>query len=140
MLKKMVTGLALVLILMANTTFAAGTDQKQVAVNTAAKWVALIDAGNYAASWQEAAVYFKGGISREKWEQTIQRVRNSLGATISRKPITAAYKTTLPGMPDGEYVIIQYQTTFQNKKSAIEIITAMLDKDGQWRVAGYFIK
>jgi hypothetical protein len=47
---------------------------------------------------------------------------------------------TLPGAPDGEYVVIQYQTAFQNKKSAIETVTPMLDKDGHWRVAGYYIK
>ncbi|MGA9534411.1 MAG: DUF4019 domain-containing protein [Desulfobacterales bacterium] len=27
-----------------------------------------------------------------------------------------------------------------NKTSAVETITPMLDKDGQWRVSGYYIK
>ena len=47
---------------------------------------------------------------------------------------------SLPGAPDGEYVVIQYATTFENKKSAIETITPMLDGDGKWRVSGYYIK
>lgn len=27
-----------------------------------------------------------------------------------------------------------------NKKSAIETVTPMMDKDGKWRVSGYYIK
>jgi hypothetical protein len=50
------------------------------------------------------------------------------------------YTNTLPGAPDGEYVVIQYETSFENKKSAIETITPMLDEDGRWRVSGYYIK
>ena len=42
--------------------------------------------------------------------------------------------------PDGQYVVIQFTSSFENKKSAIETITPMLDPDGQWRVSGYYIK
>jgi hypothetical protein len=48
--------------------------------------------------------------------------------------------TQLPGAPDGQYVIIQYDTTFENKRKAIETITPMFDKDGIWRVSGYYIQ
>lgn len=50
------------------------------------------------------------------------------------------YSTTLPGAPDGEYVVILYDTSFENKKSAVETVTQMIDKDGNWHVAGYYIK
>jgi hypothetical protein len=50
------------------------------------------------------------------------------------------YATSLPGAPDGEYVVVQYETSFHNKKSSIETITPMLDRDGKWRVSGYYIK
>lgn len=48
--------------------------------------------------------------------------------------------TQLPGAPDGEYAVIQFETSFANKKSAIETVTPMKDPDGKWRVSGYFIK
>ena len=44
------------------------------------------------------------------------------------------------GRPDGEYVVILYDTSFENKKSAVETVTQMIDKDGNWHVAGYYIK
>ena len=37
------------------------------------------------------------------------------------------------------YRDLGFYTSFKNKKSAVETITAMLDKDGEWRVSGYFI-
>jgi hypothetical protein len=46
----------------------------------------------------------------------------------------------LPGAPDGEYVVIQFETSFENKKSAIETVTPMIEINGGWRVSGYFIK
>jgi hypothetical protein len=100
----------------------------------------LVDAGNYTVSWQTACEYFKAAVTQDQWPQTLQAVRTPLGALVSRKLSIKTYSTSLPGMPDGEYVVIQYETSYQNKKSAIETITPMLDKDGQWRVAGYYIK
>jgi hypothetical protein len=67
-------------------------------------------------------------------------VRDPLGKVLSRALKSATYTTTLPGAPDGQYVVIQYDTAFEHKKSAVETITSMLDKDGTWRVSGYFIK
>ena len=48
--------------------------------------------------------------------------------------------TSLPGAPDGEYVVIQFEASFGNKRASVETVTPMLDKDGQWRVSGYYIK
>ena len=53
--------------------------------------------------------------------------------------MASTYTTSLPGAPDGEYVVLQYESEFQRKKYAIETVTPMLD-DGQWRVSGYYIR
>jgi len=37
-------------------------------------------------------------------------------------------------------VIIQYETSFENKKAAVETVTPMLEADGSWKVTGYFVK
>jgi hypothetical protein len=59
---------------------------------------------------------------------------------MSRVVASKQYTTSVPGAPDGQYVIIQFTTSFKNKASATETVTPMLDKDGSWRVSGYFIK
>jgi len=113
---------------------------EQLAQQSSDAWLALVDSGKYAESWQEASQIFKGAVTKEQWQGALQGVRGPLGKLLSRKLKSATYTKTLPGAPDGEYVVIQYETSFENKQSAVETVTPMLDKDGKWRVSGYFIK
>lgn len=140
MLRKVACLLALSLILAAVTGVAQGSDKEKTAVTIAEKWLGLVDEGKYGESWKEAAEFFRNAIKQEQWEQSLQAVRKPLGKLISRQVKTKTYKTSLPGAPDGEYVVIQFETSFENKKSAIETVTPMLDKDRTWRVSGYYIK
>ena len=110
------------------------------ALAAAKTWLALVDDGKYGDSWATAAAYFKGAITQEKWEQMLTAVRNPLGSLVSRELSSKTYMQSLPGAPDGEYVVIQFKTAFENKKFAIETVTPMLDGDGKWRVSGYFIR
>ena len=70
----------------------------------------------------------------------MKSVRKPLGQNLSREVNFKKYTTSLPGAPDGEYVVIQFTTSFSHKKSAVETVTPMLDTDGKWRVSGYYIK
>jgi hypothetical protein len=58
---------------------------------------------------------------------------------VSRKLLSASFQSSLPGAPDGEYVVIQYQAVYQNKAAAIETVTPTRE-NGVWKVAGYYIK
>ncbi len=113
---------------------------KVLATTAAEHWLALIDTGRYDESWEQAASYFKKAIPHKQWVDSLQGVRQPLGSVLSRVMRQIRYTTTLPGAPDGEYVVIEYDTVFERKKQAIELITPMLDIDGQWRVSGYYIK
>ena len=115
-------------------------DKNEAAKKSAESWLAVVDKGDYAASYDEAASIFKLAITKEDWLQKVRAARSPLGKMISRKLKRMQYETTLPGAPDGEYVVVQYDTSFENKRSAVETITPTLDKDGQWRVSGYFIR
>ena len=98
-----------------------------------------VDEGKYAASWQEAAELFRNTVEEKKWVQLMKAGRKPLGKLISRKMKSEFYKTSLPDAPEGEYVIIQFATSFENRKKTIETVTPMMDKDGKWRVSGYYI-
>jgi hypothetical protein len=110
------------------------------AVAASGAWLFLVDEGNYAESWNQAAGLFKNAVTKEQWQSAVKAVRTPLGKVVARKFKSRQYTKTMPGAPDGEYVVIQYETTFENKKSAVETVTPMLDKDGKWRVSGYYIK
>ena len=115
-------------------------EAEKAAINSTRAWLQLVDSGDYSQSWEQAAELFKAATSKGRWQTSLQVARKPLGKMVSRKLKSKRYTTTAPGAPDGQYVIIQYETSFENKKSAIETITPMLDKDGKWRVSGYFIK
>jgi Protein of unknown function (DUF4019) len=116
----------------------------QAAVEQATKavesWLKLLDNGDYRACYQEASEIVKDHLSEDAFVQQFSAARKMLGAVVSRKLKVAQYATSLPGAPDGQYVVMEYDTSFANKKSATETVTPMLDNDGQWRVSGYFIK
>jgi|MudIll2142460700_1097286.scaffolds.fasta_scaffold542347_2 hypothetical protein len=113
---------------------------EKAAIAASGAWLSLVDEGNYAESWNQASGLFKNAVTKEQWQSTAKAVRIPLGKVVTRKLKSKQYTKTLPGAPDGEYVVIQYETTFENKKSAVETVTPMLDKDGKWRVSGYYIK
>ena len=119
---------------------ASNSEAERAAVAAAEAWLSLVDVEKYAESWEEAAEFFKGAVQKEQWVQTMEAGRKPFGRNISRELKSKRYRTSLPGAPDGEYVVIQFKASFENKKSAIETITPMLDKEGKWRVSGYFMK
>jgi len=106
----------------------------------AESWLSLVDSGKYGESWDEAAAFFRAKVTKPQWEEMLGTVRTPLGKANSRKLASAQKATNLPNAPKGDYVIIQYSTSFLNLPSAIEAVVPMLDKDGKWRVSGYFVK
>jgi len=117
-----------------------GVDAEKAAVEAAEAWLGLVDSGKYSQSWDEAAEYVKTLVSKEIWQNSIKGARGPLGKIISRELKSKRYSASVPGAPHGRYVIIQYKTSFENKDSAIETVTPMLEKDGKWKVSGYYIK
>ena len=140
MLRAIVSLLSLCMLLSVSTVAVAESDKEKAAVVAAKEWLTKVDQGKYAETWKEAAGYFKNAVKQKQWEQSLQAVRKPLGNLIFRKVRSKAYMTSLPGAPDGEYVVIQFETSFENKKSAIETVTPMMDSDGKWRVSGYYIR
>ena len=113
------------------------TDQSVAAAKT---WLGLVDAKQYKESWVEGAPLLKGMITEDDWVKMISLARAPFGEVQYRELKAAKYATSLPGAPDGEYVVIQFKTSFASKADAIETLTPMKDDKGEWRVSGYFIK
>ncbi|MGH6611382.1 MAG: DUF4019 domain-containing protein [Burkholderiaceae bacterium] len=121
-----------------------GTDSssafKELAAQAAAeKWLALIDSGEYSKTWDQTAQFFRDRVTREQWTSSLPTTRAPFGAMKSRKVDAAAYKTSLPGVPDGQYVTVRFRTTFDKKEGAEELVTLSYE-DGAWKPTGYYIK
>jgi hypothetical protein len=128
------------LIFVALWMSACSQDKKVVAEGAASNWLKLVDSGNYAQSWDDTGNVLKANVARDQWQELLVRNRAPLGSLISRKLKSAEYTTQLPGAPDGQYVVLQYESSFEHKNSASETVTPALDKDGKWRVCLYTVK
>jgi hypothetical protein len=113
---------ALLLLIAAAPAVPAAETATSGAESAARAWLALLDAGNYADSWQSAASVFRQKISASQWEAAIAGTRAPLGALQSRTLQSATPHSTLPGAPDGEYVVIQFAASFEHKASAVETV------------------
>jgi beta-lactamase regulating signal transducer with metallopeptidase domain len=113
---------------------------KTTAVAAIKNWLGEIDGGQYAKSWQDAAPYFQQKVTQEKWISKLDG-RKALGACIDRKLASCAL------LPDGnskvlkgEYVIAQFEASFENQKYSVETVTFIHGDDGTWKAVGYILK
>jgi hypothetical protein len=118
----------------------------------AESWLRLVDGGNYSASWNQAAKALKGAVKKPEWGEMVGGVRTPLGHLVSRKLKSRKYTEKAPTTTrvvggrvytwsgPGRYVVIQYDTVFADKASAVETVITMADPDGVWRVSGYSVR
>ncbi|WP_263367251.1 DUF4019 domain-containing protein [Edaphobacter bradus] len=120
---------------------AAQQDTKTLAAQRAdMTWLALVDSEQYDQSWKDAGPAFQSAVTQEKWTETIKRVRDQMGKLVVRRLKSASYSKSLPGAPDGEYEVIIFETSFEHKQVGYETVITSVQKDGAWRVVGYYIK
>jgi len=117
-----------------------GRTAEREAIRASEDWVALVDSGKYAESWKVAAAAFRSSVTQEKWESAMKSVRDPLGKLQTRKLDTAKYTAVLPGIPNGDYVVLLFESSFEHKAVAQETVIMSQEKDKEWRVAGYYIK
>ncbi len=147
---------SLVMVCLSGSLMVAGvafaSDKPEDAAQAAAEsWLKAVDAGNYTGSWDQAAATLKAAVKQAEWAQMLGGQRTPLGRVVSRRlksrQLTDKAPTTrvVGGKvytfgQRGKFVIIEYDTVFANKPSAIETVTPMADPDGAWRVSGYSVR
>ena len=110
---------------------------KELAARAAAeKWLAILDAGDYGKAWDQCAKAFRNNVTRERWVESLPKTRGALGAAKSRTAEISSFKSSLPGMPEGDYVTVRFSTNFEKKADAQEIVTLVFE-GGTWRPLGY---
>jgi hypothetical protein len=138
---RLLASIAILAVLLTVSPQSSGADTPEAAAESAAlTWLGLVDAGDYAQSWVTAADDFQNSIAQSQWVSRVSEVRGPLGAVKSRRVSSARFTRSLPGAPDGEYVVIQFATSFEKKAAATETVTPMKGPEGRWRVSGYYIR
>ncbi len=132
--------LILIILLIPAFIFSQNKKENKKAQIAANNWLVQIDKGEYLESWDNAAQYFQNQILQDRWSAALKASRGPLGNSTSRNINSSEFRSELPGAPDGNYYILTYNSSFENKASAIETITLTKGIDGKWRAVGYYIK
>lgn len=120
--------------------FSANLLANQLEIEPAAnEWLALIDKGEYATSWQGTSERFQRLVNEKQWQTALEQVRVPLGKLINRTLVEVTEHTKLPSMPDGRYKVFQFNTQYENKSQSTETLS-MVFIDKKWQTIGYFIK
>lgn len=117
----------------AASAIAAQPDQPRVA---ATAWVALVDRGDYAGSWQAADRVFRNAVTEQQWIEALRVKREPLGVLASR---ILTSTTALRGTAGVEYFVLDFEARFA-ARTARETVTVTRGGDGQWRVVGYDVR
>jgi D-alanyl-D-alanine carboxypeptidase len=112
---------------------------ESISAATAETWLAVLDQGDYARSWETASELFRKEVTKEQWTAMAKEVRQPLGNLISRKVKTTQQTDKLPNMPDGSYFVAVFDTSFGALESAAETVIFVKEKKGEWKAAGYLI-
>src|ERR1700744_3249826 len=104
----------------------------------AKQWLHLADASNYAEAWKQAGPYLRTHFTSDAFAQSLGGKRSPMGAMSSRTLKDVKLAKTLPGMRDGQYAVVRYDSAFAHKASAVESVT-LASQDGAWSVIGYQI-
>jgi len=117
----------------------AADDDTSAARAAAGDWLKKLDLADAAGTWESAASAFKASVTAPAWQQAAQSLQAQYGALRSRTEKSATFARSLPGAPEGRYVILQFDAVFEKKARSVETVTVALDRDGAWHVAGYFV-
>lgn len=102
-------------------------------------WLRMMDAGQYAESWQGFAAPVRGMMTAQQWEASLRQARAPFSGTVARRTVQYAESMPQPaGAPAGEYARIFFATEFSGGASVRETVAAMKEADA-WRAVGYFI-
>lgn len=118
-------------------------DQQRIDASSvvAASFFELVDAGQYAQSWETCATYLKKEVPQKEWVEKLSAVRSVAGKLLERTQKDYTYTKNMDeSIPNGEYMVYHFDSKFENKDHLTETVTVMLEADNVWRVAGYFIE
>jgi hypothetical protein len=113
--------------------------EEQAAERQALGFLGYLDQGRFADSYAYTGMLIRTSLDRDTFAQKLESARNGTGAMVSRNLIDASYSTSVPGAPEGQYVILHYATSFANRQDTVETVTLAFAKS-YWRVSGYYIK
>ena len=130
---------AILIISLAIPAGAALLSQSQ-AENQARGFLKQLDQGQNSESWQAMSDLFQTFNNQDHWQTRQQAIRTSYSSLLSRELKNVSYRTTFNLSPDGEYVIVQFRSSYQNKAESIETVVLDCSSGPECSIREYVIQ
>lgn len=109
------------------------------AIAAAWQWLVFVDGEDYGAAWASASPLWKDSTSEEKWTAALRALREPLGGIQKREVVRALAATSIPGRPEGSYVIVQFRANFASRSDVMEKLTMARSASGDWQACEYAV-
>ena len=106
--------------------------------SAAARWLNLLDQGDYQEAFEWEAQDFRMSRTQSQFVRYMQARRAPFGRALGRKFIGAANVRKLVGVPEGNYVSVLFKTQFEKKFETAERVI-LVEQEAGWRVLEYRI-
>ncbi len=111
----------------------------QKAIEAAEDFARSIDNEEFQEAYLNSASLLQLLHSEEDWIRSIRPTRDLLGQTLERSIKAVKMTSEYFGLPDGNYVLVYFETKMENKKKAAEIVL-MCEENTIWQPCSYSIK
>lgn len=126
-------------ILLAQGNESNGSQDRTKAEQAASSFIQKIDQGDFAGSWKEGSRLFRTAIPEKHWVMALELGRAPLGAVEKRQISEERSAANPPGLPEGSYMIILYDTSFAKAPEVQELVTLIKEGGTSWKVLTYQI-
>jgi len=114
------------------------TAAAEAAQSVAEDWLVLVDDGDYAESYSQAAGILQDKITEDVWMQQSKQKQSQLGDVQSREFSAAQYRESIPQLGDGPFVVMQFEAEY--RPATFQEIVLAKKEDGEWKIAGYNLR
>ncbi len=111
-----------------------------LAKKAALDWLALVDAGKFETTWDEAATSFQKAQAKPEWAKGLGGARPTMGKLVTRTFISHEVRTAIPNLPPGKYITVRFTTVFEKHANGSESVTLVKDGARGFRMMSYLLK
>ncbi len=132
-------GLIPVFLLCCLTSVATAELFSSAALLSAESFISSIDKSDFSTAYDSASTVLQLQSPQDQWVREQGLSFQLLGKAQERQLKTVRARDSYPGLPDGNYLIVCYQTRTEYKDEAIEVL--LLREQGPlWQVCKYSIR
>lgn len=102
-------------------------------------YLELLDQSNFQDAWSEMSPLYCAMNVQTQWQQRISAIRQAYGPIKSRELRRTSYRTSFRNAPDGEYIIMQFDSAFEYKFKGIETVVLQCTPSKSCTVIDYVI-